>query len=114
VDYLISKGIAKERLVAKGYGEDSPLKLENGVVLTEKYINSQKSKQEQEALHQLNRRTVFKVIRSSYVDPKAPPRGPIAPVIIKKGYFDDSGEEVPDTDETPENTVPKVATPKQM
>ncbi|HET6990411.1 MAG TPA: OmpA family protein, partial [Bacteroidia bacterium] len=87
VDYLISKGIAKDRLIAKGFGEDKPL-VWKGVVLTEKYINSRPEK-EREALHQLNRRTTFRVIRTNYVDPKAPARGPIAPINVKKGYFDD-------------------------
>lgn len=109
VDYLISKGIAKERLVAKGWGEDRPLKLPNGTVLTEKYIKSRPAK-EQEALHQLNRRTVFKIIATNYVDPKAPSKGPAREVKIRKGYFDDSGEEVPDNEDggdKPEAPAPK-------
>lgn len=95
VDYLISKGIAKERLVAKGWGEDRPLRLPNGTVLTEKYISTKKTEKEREALHQLNRRTVFKILRTDYVDPKAPKTGPVRQVRIKKGYFDEMGEEVP-------------------
>ncbi len=116
VDYLISKGIAKERLVAKGYGEDRPLKLAGNVVLTEKYINSKRTQQERDALHQLNRRTVFRVLSTTYVDPKNPTRGPITPVNVKKGYFDESGEEIPDDSETnseePE-VAPKTAAPKR-
>jgi peptidoglycan-associated lipoprotein len=60
VDYLASKGISKERMVAKGYGETQP-------VITESVIKSLPSKQEQEAAHQKNRRTTFRVLRDDYV-----------------------------------------------
>lgn len=51
-DYLISKGIAIERLVAKGYGESQPLnKCVDGVKCTEEE-------------HQQNRRTEFKIINT--------------------------------------------------
>ena len=116
VDYLISKGIAKERLVAKGYGEERPLKLAGGVVLTEKYINTKRTQQERESLHQLNRRTVFRVLRTNYVDPKNPTRGPLAPINVKKGYFDESGEEIPDDSETApinKEEAPKTPAPKK-
>lgn len=76
VDYLISKGIEQERLVPKGYGEGSPLVVtRNGVSTTydEAFINSLPTKQEKEAAHQLNRRTVFSVLRDDFVpEPKAP------------------------------------------
>jgi peptidoglycan-associated lipoprotein len=114
VDYLISKGIAKERLVAKGFGEDKPL-LWHGIVLTEKYISS-RPKKEQEALNQLNRRTTFRVLRSNYVDPKAPARGPVAPINVKKGEFDESGVEVSDdsdVDEIQQKSTPKTPAPRQ-
>ncbi|MBW7867056.1 MAG: OmpA family protein [Brumimicrobium sp.] len=75
VDYLVKeKGIEKERLIAIGYGESRPAYRtdENGRVvldesgnkipLTEAYINSIPSKDEQEELHQRNRRTAFEVI----------------------------------------------------
>jgi hypothetical protein len=116
VEYLISKGIPKERLVAKGYGEDRPLKLEGNVVLTEKYINTKKTVQERESLHQLNRRTTFRVLRTDYVDPKAPARGPVTPVKVQKGYFDETGDEIPDDGDSPEIVpadAPKVPAPKQ-
>lgn len=115
VDYLISKGIAPERLIAKGFGEDRPLKLPNGQVLTERYINTKKTVQEREALHQLNRRTTFRVVRTNYVDPKNPSRGPIAPVEVKKGFFDDTGEEEADAPaETPQSGgQPQVPAPKR-
>lgn len=92
VDYLISKGIAPERLKAKGWGEERPLKLPSGVVLSEKYINSRPAK-EREALHQQNRRTVFRVLSNDYVDPKAPKEEiPTEEIRVKSGYYDHSGE----------------------
>jgi outer membrane protein OmpA-like peptidoglycan-associated protein len=60
VDYLISKGIAADRLVARGRGEDEPL-------VTDKEIAAMKSEDDKEAAHQMNRRTVFKIIRFDYV-----------------------------------------------
>ncbi|HEX4887739.1 MAG TPA: OmpA family protein [Luteibaculaceae bacterium] len=60
VDYLISKGIPKERMVAKGYGETQ-------LKITDEQIKTAGSKSEQEALHQLNRRTEFSVLNSNYV-----------------------------------------------
>jgi peptidoglycan-associated lipoprotein len=49
VDYIISKGIAKDRVVSKGYGESKPS--EN--------CACEKCSEEQ---HQRNRRTEFKVL----------------------------------------------------
>ncbi|MFN8416713.1 MAG: OmpA family protein [Cytophagaceae bacterium] len=46
VDYIVSKGIDRSRLTAKGYGEDSPA-----------IKNAQTEEQ-----HQINRRTTFKVL----------------------------------------------------
>ncbi len=78
VDYLVSKGIARERLIPKGYGETQPNFMagsdkkpvlnEKGdrILLTEDYINKQKSKERKEELHQRNRRTSFKVVGEKY------------------------------------------------
>jgi outer membrane protein OmpA-like peptidoglycan-associated protein len=52
VDYLISKGIAQDRLVAVGYGETKPV---NGC------INGVECSEEE---HQRNRRTTFRIIGS--------------------------------------------------
>lgn len=53
-DYLISKGIAKERLTYKGYGETQP-------VVTDEEINAMKTEKEKKDAHQKNRRTVYKI-----------------------------------------------------
>lgn len=78
VDYLISKGLPKERLTARGYGEDEPNYLKdekkkpvldaqgNRIYLTERYINAQESKDVQEEYHQRNRRTSFKVVGEGF------------------------------------------------
>lgn len=59
VDYLISKGIKKDRLIAKGWGEKQP-------IIPEAEINKMVPKSEEfEAAHQKNRRTAFKVIGES-------------------------------------------------
>lgn len=101
VDYLVQeKKIAPERLKYVGYGEKRPLKMADGNVLTEKYIMGKKTKQEQEALHQLNRRTAFRVLSWDYVDPSAPKDQNSRKIIpkVQKGAFDDMGER--DTVET--------------
>lgn len=83
VDFLVNeKGIAADRIVAKGYGERVPRKLEKdmysvyngkkyffpkGTVLTEAFCESQPTKNEKEAAHQLNRRTEFIILRDDYV-----------------------------------------------
>jgi peptidoglycan-associated lipoprotein len=77
VNYLIEKGISRERLVAKGYGESQPKKVDKkdlaaysfltvGTSLTEQYINSLGDDDRMEMAHFLNRRTEFKVLRTDY------------------------------------------------
>jgi peptidoglycan-associated lipoprotein len=77
VDYLIEKGIAEDRLTAKGYGESTPKSvdkkiaeqntfLKEGTVLTEEFINSLTDADLQEVAHQVNRRTEFKVLKTDY------------------------------------------------
>lgn len=59
VDYLISKGIKKERLIAKGWGETDP-------IIKQAQIDKMVPKSEEfEAAHQKNRRTAFKVVGES-------------------------------------------------
>jgi len=98
VDYLVNeKGVKKERLIAKGYGEKRPLRLPDGTVLTEKYINSKKSAEERDKLHALNRRTVFSAVRWDYVDPNGPKLDrSINPPKVKASMWDGSGEEEPE------------------
>src|ERR1700756_350432 len=87
VDYLVSKGIPMERMVAKGWGETK-------LKISDAQIAKAKTKEEKEALHALNRRTVFSVIGWDYVDPKAPKTE------IPTYHPKISGEEQ-DTEETP-------------
>ncbi len=76
VDYLIKKEIPADRLVAKGYGEKHPKKvdtkiakkypfLREGTILTEKYIKKLPM-DKQEIANQINRRTEFKVLTTDY------------------------------------------------
>ncbi|HEU4718856.1 MAG TPA: OmpA family protein [Bacteroidia bacterium] len=60
VDYLISKGISRDRLVAKGYGETVPL-------ITDAEINKMATKDEREAAYQKNRRTTFRPIKEGVI-----------------------------------------------
>jgi outer membrane protein OmpA-like peptidoglycan-associated protein len=77
VNYLIDHGIAADRLTPKGYGESRPKTikrrvaerypfLKEGDVLTEEYINSLKDSEQQEQCNQMNRRTEFLVLRTTY------------------------------------------------
>ena len=77
VDYLISKGISKDRLTAKGYGESQPKVItkrlaktcpfKEGTVLDENFINSLEDDSLKEKANQLNRRTEFKVLEIDYI-----------------------------------------------
>lgn len=82
VDYLASRGIERDRMVAKGYAERVPRTLDRDVVIVVggvpytfsagttlecDFINDLPSKEHQEAAHQLNRRIEFLVLRSDYV-----------------------------------------------
>jgi peptidoglycan-associated lipoprotein len=81
VDYLISKSISADRLVAKGYGESQPklvdkklaqqyLFLPENTVLDDKFIEQLPSSDLQEIAHQINRRTEFKVLSIDYKSSK--------------------------------------------
>lgn len=75
VAFLIEKGIDKNRLVARGYGEKVPRQLTHTIIkdgfrfnegsrLTEKFIQAIRDPRQREAAHQLNRRTEFSVLRT--------------------------------------------------
>ncbi|MBN1819778.1 MAG: OmpA family protein, partial [Prolixibacteraceae bacterium] len=77
VDYLISKGINPQRLVAKGYGETWPKKvtralarkysfLKRGDELTEEFINNLPEESQKEAAMAINRRTEFRVLSTDF------------------------------------------------
>ena len=55
VDYLIDKGVSKDRLVAKGYGETK-------LVVTDAEIAKMATNADKEEGHQQNRRTEFKIL----------------------------------------------------
>ena len=76
VEYLIGAGIAKDRLTAKGYGENKPVIvdsflaqkytfLKEGDELTPQFI-AKLSKENQARCNQINRRTEFRVLRTTY------------------------------------------------
>ena len=76
VNYLIQKGISSDRLTPKGYGEAKPKRikrkvaekypfLKEGDILNDTFINTL-SEEQQEQCHQLNRRTEFIVLRTTY------------------------------------------------
>ncbi|NJM14935.1 MAG: OmpA family protein [Bacteroidales bacterium] len=78
VDFLITKGIDKDRLTAKGYGESQPVKLDDraaaqsrffkeGDLLSPDFIEGLENEEQQEMAHQVNRRTEFRVLRTDYV-----------------------------------------------
>lgn len=79
VRYLISKGIAQERLIPVGYGESRPKIvtrrqaeqnpfLQVGDTLTESFIMALPDEQQREACNALNRRTEFRVLRTTYLE----------------------------------------------
>lgn len=78
IDYLIEKGIAKDRLTAKGYGKNVPKTvtpriaqkypfLPEGTILNEAFINSLKDQEQKDIANQLNRRTEFTVTSTNYI-----------------------------------------------
>ena len=97
VKYLINHGIAADRLTAVGYGEEKPKTIRRKVaerypwlkendVLTEEFILKLKPEQ-QETANALNRRTEFKVLRTTYNmfdkdgNLKNPPKKPVDKVV---------------------------------
>lgn len=56
VNYLVSKGIDKARLIAKGYGASQPK-------VSDEQINTLSFNDEKEKAHQQNRRTEYKIVK---------------------------------------------------
>ncbi|MFH1159560.1 MAG: OmpA family protein [bacterium] len=96
VDYLITRGIDPDRLVAKGYGERVPRTLPRdisreeytfttGTVLSDTLINSLPNTAIKEAAHQLNRRTEFAVLRNDFIPKSKVTRkpGPKIEVVVE-------------------------------
>ncbi len=77
VNYLTEHGIPADRLTPVGYGKEKPKTikrkltekyewLKEGDVLTEEFITALKDEEKQEICNQLNRRTEFIVLRTTY------------------------------------------------
>ena len=101
VRYLIEKGIKTDRLTPVGYGKQKPKTirkkltekynwLKEGDVLTEDFIKKL-DKEKQEICNQLNRRTEFIVLRTTYgmFDEKGNLKNPPKPKTEKEISDDD-------------------------
>ena len=77
VNYLIEKGIATDRLKAKGYAQSQPKVADAalaaqypfmtlGVVLDQKFTDKLDTEDKKESVYQISRRTEFKVLRTDY------------------------------------------------
>jgi len=131
VNYLIAHGIDTLRLTPVGYGEKRPKVvtrkmaatydfLNEGDSLTEAFILAFEDEEKQEICNALNRRTEFKVLRTTYrlfdnPEPTPKPEGTALPdsTALPEGSPDDSaapeGSEVPGGSEAREGS----ATPRQ-
>lgn len=119
VEFLHARGIERERLVPKGYGDRVPrtlkhdctvemngktYKFDKGITLTDDYINKLKTHGEREAAHQLNRRTEFRILRTDFV-PQAV-RDSLADAALKAPVVDMVSGTLP----PPDTEVPIVYT----
>ena len=79
VEYIVSKGVAGDRITAKGYGESKPKVVDTlvtlpsgktipkGTVLTEQFCNKFKANNKDfEFVMQINRRVAFSILRKDY------------------------------------------------
>ncbi len=77
IRYLITHGIAADRLTPVGYGKERPRKvnrrlaaryswLKEGDELTEQFVKALNDNKQQDICNQLNRRTEFTVLRTTY------------------------------------------------
>ncbi|MGC9330338.1 MAG: OmpA family protein [Bacteroidales bacterium] len=97
VDYLTEKGIDKDRLTWRGFGESMPRVIDStlagkynflkpGDILTEGFILDLRSEEQREIAHQLNRRTEFSVKSKNYgLKPGEDPFEMENENVIKKG-----------------------------
>jgi outer membrane protein OmpA-like peptidoglycan-associated protein len=106
VNYLIEHGIAKDRLSPVGYGKEKPKTirkkvaakynwLKEGDILTEEFIKKL-SDDKQEICNQLNRRTEFIVLRTTYgmFDEQGNLKNPPQPKKLEDDFSDDEGYEL--------------------
>lgn len=109
VRYLIQKGIEAERLIAVGYGKTRPKVIRRRIAerhpflhptdtLTEEYIRALPDDEQQEICNALNRRTEFRVLRTTYKLFETPP----APIDTIPATTPDT---IPATPEQPEQTA---------
>ena len=76
VNFLIKSGIEKGRLTSKGYGESVPVVVDKAMAKTYKFIKEGEildeklvnllTKEQQEMVNSINRRTEFKVVKTTY------------------------------------------------
>jgi peptidoglycan-associated lipoprotein len=77
VNYLIERGVATQRLRAKGYAQSQPKVADEQLVqqypflqvgnrLDQNFINGLTSEEQTETVHQINRRTEFRVLSTDY------------------------------------------------
>jgi peptidoglycan-associated lipoprotein len=92
VDYLRDvKKIPAARLMYKGWGEKK-------LLVTDAQIAKAKTKEEKDALHQKNRRTVFRIVNWDYQDPNAPKSD--KPVYKPQVSGEENSEVIEDATET--------------
>jgi peptidoglycan-associated lipoprotein len=81
IDFLFSKGVETDRMIAKGYGKRMPRTLDkdfyfktykypSGIVLNDNFINKLPTSEQKEFAHQLNRRTEFAIVSKNHVPSK--------------------------------------------
>lgn len=106
VEYLVAHGIARDRLTPVGYGKEKPLTvrkkitekypwLKEGDVLNEDFVKKQ-IPENQEICNQLNRRTEFIVLRTTYgmFDEKGNLKNPPKPKQQEENRDDENGFDI--------------------